>query len=85
MTKTKEFFIEQEKPISLNFKNFWNGLSTDEQWLKDGFEKPEHSALLIKSLNKFPFWQGENNFQETLENIYDQATDFTIELLKKDQ
>ncbi|RJP32639.1 MAG: hypothetical protein C4527_05815 [Candidatus Omnitrophota bacterium] len=52
---------------------FWRGGDFSDD-LYGKIEIPSVSAILPKRLGNFPFWRGKERFLETLETLYDQAS-----------
>ncbi len=67
------------EPLPLNPEAFWGGRfpeSTGEEKSPPSFEAhiPQVQASLPKRLGKFPFWRGEEDLLEVLEEIYKEAS-----------
>lgn len=75
-TETEEMSFSPE-PLSLDPELFWGRLPEkpeDEKSLSLEAHIPQVSAVLPKRLGKFPFWSGEEDLFEMLEEIYKKAS-----------
>lgn len=65
------------EPLPLDPETFWGKLPENyEKERNSSLEAhiPPISAILPKRLGKFPFWRGEEDLFEVLENIYKKAS-----------
>jgi uncharacterized Zn finger protein len=65
------------EPLSLDPKAFWGGLPENPEGEKSPSLEahiPSTPAALTKRLGKFPFWRGEEDLLEVLEEIYKKAS-----------
>ncbi|PAV12062.1 hypothetical protein ASJ81_07920 [Methanosarcina spelaei] len=75
-SKTKISSFSQE-PLPLDPETFWGKIpEIPEEGKRPSFEVhiPPAAAVLPKRLGKFPFWRGEEDLLEVLENIYKEVS-----------
>ncbi len=74
--ETKSSSLSQE-PLPLDPETFWGKIPEnpeDEKRLSLEVHIPPTAAVLPKRLGKFPFWRGEEDLLEVLEDIYKEAS-----------
>jgi uncharacterized Zn finger protein len=86
LTPTRETSkqIIQEEPLVVDPKVFWAGHPLQPIAIKSLVAKPLQTASLCTSLGKFPLWQGEELFIESLQPIYQQVANEALIYLSVD-
>jgi uncharacterized Zn finger protein len=57
------------EPLAADISDFWNGAGLPDDLFGEVRTTPVAGAIL-KRLGSFPFWRGEQRFQEAIESIY---------------
>jgi uncharacterized Zn finger protein len=76
VSRQKKLFSREEsrEPLPSDPQHFWRAPRVKEIPVASvsQLQKTEKAAVLLRA-GSFPFWRGEQNFLETLENIYRSA------------
>ena len=71
----------QVNPLTSENKPFWQGNSDNDQFYIGEYSIPSKTGVLLKTLGKFPFWRGEENLQDILDEIYSKTSEAASHLL----
>ncbi|MBV9867435.1 MAG: SWIM zinc finger family protein [Abitibacteriaceae bacterium] len=71
------------EPLSCDLTAFWQGASLPDDFL-GAVQLPPFTAALPKRLGNFPFWRGNQRFQEVIEPLYTNAAQRSLSLLAGD-
>jgi uncharacterized Zn finger protein len=61
------------EPLAIDGASFWQGGALPENLFGE-VRTPPVNAALPKRLSNFPFWRGEENFSDAMNNIYSRAS-----------
>jgi len=70
---------EEEEPLPIDREKFWDGEAIPDNFFGE-VSIPEVHGALPKRLGSFPFWRGEENFLDVMEEIYSNSSPIGLNL-----
>jgi len=71
---------EEEEPLPIKREKFWDGEAIPDDFFGE-VSIPEVHGALPKRLGSLPFWRGEENFLDVMEEIYSNSSPIGLSLV----
>ena len=78
-TESEALSLQEEEPLPIGREKFWNGETITDDFFGE-VSIPEIHGALPKRLGSFPFWRGEENFLDKMEEIYSNSSPIGLNL-----